>query len=198
MIGSRIVAEAAARNHEVLAAARAKTRIAEADRVEPVGLDVNDAAAVAALAERVDVVVSAVSPRGGGDPVTEALAFTTSLAEVGRQTGKRIAMVGGAGTLHLADGTPVAPMVPPPYREEAIAMRRAYTTLVAADIDFVVLAPSGQIEPGQRTGEFRTGGNVMLTNEAGEGQISAEDYAIALLDELEHPAHFRTVFTVGY
>lgn len=197
MIGSRIMREALGREHAVVAAARNPGRITEVG-VDKLSLDVNDSAAVAAVAEHVDVVVSAVAPRASGDPTKDALAFTRSLIEVHRETGKRIVMVGGGGTLHLPDGTPVAPLVPEPYSEEAKAMRRAYGLLVAEDIDFVVLAPSGTIAPGERTGTFRLGGRVVIAGEDGEGRISAEDFAVALLDEIEQPKHFRTVFTVGY
>ncbi len=198
MIGSRVLREATSRGHQVIAAARGLDKISDAAGVEKLALDVNDPRAVAAAAERVDVVVSAVSPRSSGDATKDALAFTQSLIAAHRQTGKRIVMVGGGGTLHLPDGTPLAPLVPEAYREEAKAMRRAYGLLVAEDIDFTVLAPSGMIEPGERTGVFRLGGRVMLAGDDGEGRISAEDYAVALVDEIEQPKHFRTVFTVGY
>lgn len=198
MIGSRIVSEAVSRDHKVLAAARNPDTIPTSPAVEAVALDVNDTRAVARLAERVDLVVSAVSPRSSGDAMNDAIAFTESLISVYRQTGKRIVMVGGGGTLHLPDGRPIAPLVPEAYREEAKAMRRVYGLLVDEDIDFTVLAPSGMIAPGERTGVFRLGGRVLLAGADGEGRISAEDYAVALLDEVEAPKHFRTVFTVGY
>lgn len=198
MIGSRIADEAVRRGHHVLAAARTTQKLEASDLLTPLALDVNNVNDVAAHAEQADVVISAVSPRSSGRPTEDALAFTRSLVEVSRNTGTRILMVGGGGTLQHPDGRPVTSTVPETYRAEAEAMRRAYGALVAEDIDFAVLAPSGMIAPGERTGTFRLGGRVVLSDADGNSQISAEDYAIAMLDEAEQPRHFRTVFTVAY
>lgn len=82
---------------------------------------------------------------------------------------------------------------------EATTMREAYALLVAADIEFTVLAPGGMIEPGERTGHFRLGDRTMLVDEQGnKNRISAEDYALAMLNEVEEPRHFRTLFNVAY
>ena len=198
MIGSRILKEAVSRGHQVIASARNLEKISVSKGVEAIALDVNNADAVAAQAMRVDMIVSAISPRNSGDPYKDAKAFAESLVEVQRATGKRVVMVGGAGTLHLPDGTPIAPTLPDAYRDEAKAMRKVYGLLVSEDIDFTFLAPAGMIMPGERTGNFRIGGNVLLIDNEGNSQISAEDYAVALMDEVETPKHFRTVFTVGY
>lgn len=198
MIGSRILKEAISRGHQVTASARNPEKIEVPNNVEAIALNVNNVDAVTAQAARADVIISAVSPRNSGDPYEDALSFAESLIKVQRATSKRIVMVGGGGTLHLPDGTPIAPTLPDAYRDEAMAMRKVYGLLVSEDVDFTFLAPSGMIMPGERTGNFRIGGSVVLIDAEGNSQISAEDYAMALLDEVETPKHFRTVFTVGY
>ena len=65
-------------------------------------------------------------------------------------------------------------------------------------LDWTVLSPSAHIEPGQRTGVFRLGSEQLLVDAKGESRISLEDYAVAMIDELEKPAHSRQRFTVGY
>lgn len=199
MIGSRILAEALARGHSVTAAVRDTSKLTAAKGVQAAAVNVNDAAAVAELAASADLVISAVSPRNSGDAVKDATTFTEALIEMQRKTGKRLLMVGGGSSLQMPDGASVLDSTPDFILPEATGMRRAYAMMVSADIDFVVLAPSGDIGPGERTGQFRIGGRTMLTNASGgKGNISAEDFSVALLDEAEKPRHFRTVFTVGY
>jgi len=198
MVGSRIVDEAVARGHDVIAAAR--TEITETrDNVVNFALDINDVDVLSEVASRADVVVSAVSPRNSGDAVNDAKAFTSSLIEVHRRTGKRILMVGGSSSLNMPDGRSALELTPDPILPEATGMRKAYAMLVSADIDFTVLAPGGGIAPGERTGVFRTSGRTMLTDaDGGKSHVSAEDYAVAMLDEVVAPTHFRTIFNVAY
>lgn len=198
MIGSRILKEAVSRGHQVIAAVRNPAKIEMSNEVEAIALDINNVQDVLVQAARADIIISAVSPRNSGDPYQDAQGFAKALIKVQRATGKRVVMVGGAGTLHLPDGTPIAPTLPDAYRDEAKAMRKVYGLLVSEDIDFTFLAPAGMIMPGERTGNFRIGGSILLMDDKGNSQISSEDYAVALLDEVETPRHFRTVFTVGY
>ncbi|MEM9279768.1 MAG: NAD(P)H-binding protein [Pseudomonadota bacterium] len=199
MVGSRILDEAVTRGHEVTAAVRSPEKIETKQGVTAVKLDVNDAAAVTANAQAADVVVSAVSPRNSGDAVKDAEEFTRSLIEAHEKTGKRILMVGGGSSLNMPDGTNCLELTPETILPEATGMRKAYAMMVTADIDFAVLAPGGMINPGEKTGKFRLAGRTMLTNdEGGKSNISAEDYAIAMLDEIETPKHFRTIFNVAY
>lgn len=199
MIGSRILSEAVSRGHHVTAAARNPQTIEPQADIVPVALDIEDSEAVSALARRADVVISAVSPRSSGDALRDAARSTVSLVAAGRDSGTRVIMVGGAASLHMPDGTAVLDHLPDALRPEALGMRRAYGTLVAEDIDFVVLAPGGMIEPGARTGDFRTAGRQILTTpEGGMSRISAEDFAIAVLDEATTPQHFRTIRNIGY
>ncbi|MEP1328195.1 NAD(P)H-binding protein [Pseudophaeobacter sp.] len=195
MIGSRLVAEAEARGHQVVAGSRNGAAVGSA---RSLAIDVADRPAVAAAAQDVDVVIGAVSPRSSAETMAEALAYGDALIAAAQDSGKPMMVVGGAGTLNLPDGTPVAEIVPAPYQAEAKAMRALYEKLAASAANFTVLAPAGLIEPGERTGIFRLGGRELLVDEAGNSRISAEDYAVALLDEVEAPKHPRQVFTAAY
>ncbi len=199
MVGSRLLSEALERNHHVIAAARSPQSIQPHGRVTAVALDITDPQAAITIAQGADVIISAVSPRNTGDALNDAAASTNTLIELHKATGKRVVTVGGAASLHLPDGTPVVTYIPDEILPEAQAMRRAYGTLVAADIDFTVVAPGGMIAPGARTGKFRVAQRQILTGaDGGMSHISAEDFAIAVLDEVETPQHFRTIINVGY
>ncbi|MAC79448.1 MAG: hypothetical protein CML66_15460 [Rhodobacteraceae bacterium] len=198
MVGSRIVTEALGRGHEVIGAARSPEKLAAAPGLTPLKLEVTDGAAVAAAAGGVDAIIGAVSPRSTGNPAEEMAAIMKGYIDGATGAGKPLVVVGGAGTLNLPDGTPVADVVPEMYAPEAKAMRAAYALLEASDADYSFLAPAGEIAPGDKTGTFRTGGREYLTDADGNSRISAEDFAIALLDEAESPSHKRAVFTVAY
>lgn len=196
MIGSRITAEALGRGHEVIAATRNPGKIEARDGLTAIALDVTDAPALSRAATGVDAVIAAVSPRNTGDAVAEALTYAETLIASMGET--RLLLVGGAGSLNLPDGTAVADVVPEPYRSEAKAMRAAFEKIAASDIDFTVLAPAGTVQPGARSGNFRLGDRTLLIDAEGNSRISAEDYAVAMLDEAESPAHRRQIFTAAY
>jgi putative NADH-flavin reductase len=115
-----------------------------------------------------------------------------------RETGKRLFVVGGAGSLTLPDGTSIAETLPDAYRAEALGMRGVRDRLKASDLDWTFFSPAAAIAPGERTGVYRLGGTVLLADDKGESRISAEDYAHALVDELEHPKHRRQQMTIAY
>jgi putative NADH-flavin reductase len=153
---------------------------------------------VAAQARDVDVIVTATSPRGGGDPAAEARAVGDAAIAAARQAGRRLFVVGGAGSLNLPDGRPLAETLPDAYRPEALAMRGVLDSLKASDIDWTFFSPAAMISPGTKTGTYRLGTTTLLSNDKGESRISAEDYADALVNELEQPAHRRSQMTIAY
>lgn len=196
MVGSRIVNEALSRGHDVVAATRNPDRIEARAGLTAEALDVTDVKRLSELAAGVDTVISATSPRSSGKPEEEAVSYATALIAALGKT--RLVMVGGAGSLNLPDGTPVADVVPDAYAAEARAMRSAYERIKASDLDYTVQAPAGEIAPGERTGRFRLQTDVLLSDAEGNSRISAEDYAVALLDEVEHPQFRRQLFTAAY
>jgi putative NADH-flavin reductase len=198
MIGSRILAEAAGRGHPVIAAARHPEKIAAGANIRAVQLDATDAEAFIALARQADVIVTATSPRGGGDPMQEAKAVGDAAIAAARATGKRLVVVGGAGSLLLPDGRPVAETLPPAYRGEALAMRAVLDSLKTSDINWTFFSPAASIAPGKRSGHYRLGTTTLLSDKNGDSRISAEDYAQALVNELETPGHLRAQMTIAY
>ena len=198
MIGSRILSEAVSRGHCVIAAARHPDKIAKGPNVQAVQLDATDAKAFSALAAKADAIVSATSPRGGGDPMVEAKAVNDAAMTAARTNGKRLVVVGGAGSLSLPNGAPVAETLPAAYRGEALALRSVLDTLKKSDIDWTFFSPAMIIAPGQRTGRYQLGTTTLLSNDKGESRISAEDYAHALVNELESRAHSRQQMTIAY
>lgn len=191
-VGSRILAELLARGHAVTAIARNPAALAGQPGVTVKTGDVHDQPALAALLEGHDAVISSVHFTAS-DPV--------KLLEAVRASGvKRYLVVGGAGSLEVAPGVKLidSPQFPAEYRQEAAAGSAYLDRLRGeAELDWTFLSPSAMIGPGTRTGTFRLGTDQLLVNETGSS-ISYEDYAVALVDELETPAHSRKRFTVGY
>jgi len=110
-------------------------------------------------------------------------------------------VVGGAGSLEVAPGVALidTPQFPAAYKAEASAGRDFLNVLRGEQaLDWTFLSPSALFEPGPRTGRFRLGTDSLLVDADGNSAISMEDYAIALVDELEQPNHSRQRFTVGY
>ena len=198
MIGSRILTEAAGRGHPVIAAARHTDKIAAGPNIRPVQLDATDVPAFTALAREADVIVMATSPRGGGDPMQEARALGDAAIATARASGKRLVVVGGAGSLNLPDGRSYADTLPSTYRGEALAMRAVLDSLKTSNVNWTFFSPASQIAPGERTGKYRLGTTTLLSDQHGDSRISAEDYAKALVDEVESPAHLRAQMTIAY
>lgn len=201
MIGSRILNELTQRGHTVTAVVRDPSRVKAGGSVTAVKGDLTDPADVAAKLEKADAVISSYSPGQG----TEAalLPAVRSLIEGARKAQvKRVLVVGGAGSLFVAPGVTLTESgyLPPEYKAIAIAHEDALGILrnSASDLEWTNLSPAAFIQPGERTGTFRLGTDSLLTDAEGKSSISAEDYAIALVDELERPQHIRQRFTVAY
>ncbi len=190
--GSAIAAELAARGHDVTGIARHPERIAATPGLMAVAGDADNPGALAALLAGHDAAVSAIffSKSDAG-----------KLIEAVKQAGvPRYAVVGGAASLEVTPSVRLfdSPDFPDAYREEAGAGIRFLEALrQEAELDWVFLSPSAEFDEGPRTGQFRIGGDQLLTGPDGS-RISFADYAIALADELERPAHHRQRFTVGY
>ena len=113
----------------------------------------------------------------------------------------RLLVVGGTGSLETTPGNQLLDSsdFPEEYKAEALAMREVLKLLKQEEeLNWTFLCPSMNIEPGERTGKFRLGGDELIVDAKGESRISCEDYAMAMIDELETPKHVRLRFTVGY
>ena len=190
--GSRILKELSDRGHHVTAIARSPEKIATLPNVVAKKGDVFDQTGLSKLLAGHDAVISSVHFTAS-DPVT--------LIEAVRASGvPRYLVVGGAGSLEIAPGQRVVdlPDLPAAYKAEATKGAEFLDLLKQeTQLDWTFLSPSAEFVPGERTGKFRIGKDNLLSNEDGS-RISFEDYAIALVDEIEKPQHSRQRFTVGY
>ena len=198
-LGSRTLREAVSRGHDVTAVVRREGALSPAAHVQVVQADARDADEVARFAAGHDAVVSAVSARREGDaPIPEVVqAVDDGLRKAGVP---RLFVLGGAGSLEVAPGVQLVdtPEFPEAYKAEALQQREALNVIRASDVNWTYLSPAAEISPGERTGRYRTGGDQLLTDAEGRSFISAEDYAVAVLDELERAEHERQRFTVAY
>lgn len=199
MIGSRVLDELVRRGHSVIAVVRHPEKVKPADEVTVTQGDVTRPADVAAAAKDADAAVSAYSPPPT-DPGMISDAARALIAGLNEAGVKRLIVVGGAGSLEVAPGVQLVdtPSFPPAWMAIALAHRDVLPVLKESDLDWSYFSPAAMIEPGQRTGRFRLGGTRLIANDHGESKISAEDYAVALVDELEKSRHLRQQFTVGY
>ncbi len=192
-IGSRLLAELTSRGHQVTAIVRNPEKVPQGAGVSARKGDVHDKDGLATLLAGHDAVISAVH-FSASDPAT-------LLAAVKQSGVKRYLVVGGAGSLEVAPGVKLfdTKEFPAIYLDEA-RKGGAFLDLLKGEsgLDWTFLSPSALIEPGERTGSFRLGKDQLLVDDKGQSRVSAEDYAIALVDELEKPAHSRRRFTVGY
>jgi len=191
--GSRISAELARRGHNVTAIARNPEKIARQATVTPTAGDVMDQAGLVRLLTGHDVAISSVHFLAS-DPVK--LIGAAKESKVGRYL-----VVGGAGSLEVAPGVRLVttPGFPVAYKAEA-EKGAAFLDLLRAEkeLNWTFLSPSALFVAGERTGKFRLGTDQLLTAADGKSSISFEDFAVALADEIERPAHIRQRFTIGY
>ena len=200
--GAHIVAEAVARGHDVVSVAR-KAPVDPVPGVTYVEGSVLDLDALGDVLAGADVVVSALSPRG--DMSDRLLDVLRDLADRLTGTRTRLAVVGGAmGSLSAPGGPRLWDLgVPEEYRHEAGVGVETLDLLQASDpgLDWFLVHPPkafGAWVPGERTGSYREGGDVVVEDADGESFISGADFAIALVDEIDEPRRHRDRFTVGY
>ena len=196
--GSRILTELLLRGHDVTAVAR--NPMGFPAHVKSVKDDLSDVNKIVEVITGADAVVSAYAPPP--DDTDQLLPVTERLIEAVRKAGKntRLIVVGGAGSLEVAPGVTIltSGQIPAAWVSIATSHEKALRTLKNSDINWTYFSPAGFFEPGQRTGKFRLGTDQLISDAQGNSRISLEDYAIALVDELEKPAHQRARFTIGY
>jgi len=201
-IGSALLKEALARGHAVTALVGQPDKLAAAERLQASATDVLDSERLASQLRGHDAVISAFSGHAQADVYDYYMRGIRSIIAAAKQAqAPRLLVVGGAGSLNTAAGTQVidSPDFPAQWRATAAGARDALALLRSEqDLNWTMLSPSAMIAPGQRSGSFRLGRDELLTDAAGNSRISLEDYAAAMIDELERPAHPRQRFTVGY
>ncbi|MBV2152735.1 NAD(P)-dependent oxidoreductase [Kitasatospora sp. SUK 42] len=223
VIGSRIVTEALQRGHRVTAFSRDASAITDPrENLSWASVDVLDAASIAAVLPGLDVLISGYQPgnaakdfddavrRAIADPTVYATAARALLKALDSHPRTRLIVIGGAGSLEIAPG-----VVRTDHEElvhealDALGLPREYTAAVLGHRDalnvlrlsnrlWTYFSPAELIAPGERTGRFRIGGDQPVLDADGRSRISAEDAAVALIDEAELPRFVQRRFTIGY
>jgi putative NADH-flavin reductase len=192
-VGSRLVDETLSRGHQLTAVARKASRLVPDEKLTFSAADATDPERLSRALAGHDVVISATPFR---QVKPESL-----ISAVRRSGVKRYLVVGGAGSLEVSPGHALvdSPGFPALYKEEALAGKAFLEALRKVDdLDWTMLSPSALFTDGKRTGIFHLGHNALLTAADGKSWISFQDFAVAMLDEVEHPQHIRQRFTVGY
>jgi hypothetical protein len=205
-IARRIAREALDRGHQVTAVVRDPSTFQKYDdRLEVTQGDATDAASVARAAHGADAIVNAISPRPSpsGRPASSLVDGARAVIAGAKRAGiERLIAVGGASSLEVAPGMRLfdAPGFPEVYKAEAregIESLDVYRN-ESGDLDWTFISPAAEIGPAERTGKYRTGGDRLLTDKDGRSFISYEDYAVALVDELERGRNRRRRMAVAY
>jgi uncharacterized protein len=204
-VGNKIMVEALLRGHKVTALARrAVAQLAPMPGLTLKDIDIADTKALGDALKGHDAIITSVSPGPNAPDVFNAFVagHKAVIAGIKASGVKRVLAVGGAASLKLADGTVFldSEQWPNEFNKDAVKGTRELMYLLkdVPELDWVFLSPSVFLEPGKRTGKYRSGKDHVLFDANGRSHISREDYAVAMIDELERPAHHRERFTVGY
>jgi putative NADH-flavin reductase len=202
-IGGTVAAEALNRDHFVTAIARETSQVKlNHKRLRVIIGDATDHASVATAVAGHDAVVAAIGGRREGRHDVVPAAVRALLIGLDRADVRRLVWVGGAGSLEVEPGIMLidTPRFPAGLKAEASAQVAALRLFRACPegIQWSFFSPAAQLEKGTRSGKFRIGGDQLLTDENGDSRISVQDYAVALVDEIERPMHIRRRFTIAY
>ena len=203
-VGSQLLNEALNRGHEVTAIVRRTDRLPEHPNLTAKQGEIMDTEALADLLAGHEAVIAAFNPDRTmpGDVYERMVAGAKSIIAATKLSGiKRLLVVGGAGSLEVAPGQQLIdqPSFPPEWKGGAGGTRQfLYLLKDEPELDWTFLSPAAMFEPGERTGQFRLGGDQMLVDAEGRCRISTQDYAVAMIDELEEPKHTRKRFCVAY
>jgi putative NADH-flavin reductase len=197
--GKEIVKELLSRGHKVTAVARKLDSLKAEEGLTAKTDDLSNVEKIAEIIKGADAVVNAYAPPPAD---TDALLGVTErqIAAVKKVGGVRLLVVGGAGLLEVAPGVTLIKSghLPVEYLPIAIAHENALEILRKSDINWTYLSPAAFFVQGERTGKFRLGTKELISDAKGESKISFADYAIALVNEIEKPAHERASYSIGY
>lgn len=202
-VGSAILKEALDRGHRVTGIVRRPDKLTPRQGLRAAIGDVYDSASLAVLITGNDALISAFNP-GWQDPnlyADQVRGTACIISAIKAASIKRVLWVGGAGGQEVSPGTRLVddPNFPAAIKPGSLATINALEQLrKEPSLDWSFLAPSAQMKPGARSGKFRSGGAQLLADASGKSWISVEDFAVAMIDELERPAHVHQRFTVGY
>jgi putative NADH-flavin reductase len=202
-LGQGILDEALSRGYEVVAVVRDPSRLTQHnDKLKVVTGDVANPASWLDAVRGVDAVVASLSARRDGNPDSIPANAGVLLDNLPKAGVKRLLWVGGAGSLEVAPGVKVIddPHFPDAWKPEANAQGNALDVfrVSKADVDWTYISPAALIEDGERSGKYRVGGDQLLVDAKGVSRITVADYAVALLDRIEHHDALRQRITVAY
>lgn len=204
-VGTAILNELLNRGHKVTAIVRNPQKVSvKNDRLKVVKANVEDTETIIEACKGKDAVISAYNPGWTNPNIYEETQrnYPLILKSAKRSGVNRLLCVGGAGTLFCAPGLRVVDsgVIPEAIMGGVKSLGEFYlnTLMNEHDIDWVFFSPAGTLEPGERTGKFRLGKDDLIVDADGNSHISVEDYAVAMVDELEKPAHHFERFTIGY
>ncbi|MFD9304226.1 NAD(P)-dependent oxidoreductase [Streptomyces sp. NPDC060048] len=204
-IGSAIAGELLSRGHSVTGVTRTGEIAGNShDGLNVVAGDATSADTVAELSARgYDAVASAVGPKLGVDDDHKIIvgAANALIEGLTRSGVRRVVVLGGAGSLEVAPGVKVIdnPNFPAVWKQNALAQSEALGLYRKADaLDWTFISPAAQIEPGERTGSYRVGGDQLVVDAEGQSRISIADYAVAFADVLERGDAIQSRITVAY
>ncbi|ROU00729.1 NAD(P)-dependent oxidoreductase [Marinobacter sp. R17] len=201
-IGSALREEALSRGHSVTALVTRPDRLTARPGLTIRMVDVQDTAALTEALGGYDAVLSAFSGHAQSDVAGYYnRGFDSILAAATGAQVSRLLVVGGAGSLEVAPGQLLidTPAFPAEYKATAEGARYALESLRhQSDVAWTMLSPAAMIAPGERTGDYQLGTDQLLTDADGNSRISVEDFAKAMIDELESPQHPNRRFTLAY
>lgn len=207
-VGNAILNELLERGHRVTAVVRNTSKITvKSENLEVKEIDVENAPAIIEAMKGKDAVISAYNP-GWSNPnmYEDTLRVYPKILEEVKESGvKRLLIVGGAGSLFVKPGLRLVDTgtLPEAWLPGVKSMAKFYleTLVNEKELDWVFFSPAanlGNLTTGVRTGKFRLGKDDLIVDEKGESFISVEDYALAMVDELEQENHHQERFTIGY
>jgi len=204
-VGSAILNEALDRGHKVEAVVRHPEKITTVHKnLVVTQSDVSFIDNVTEVCKGADAVISAYNPGWKNPEIAEETTrvYRVILEGVRKSGVKRFLVVGGAGSLFVSPGKRLmdSGVIPESFIPALRALAGIYLNDLVSEkrIDWVFFSPAGNLQPGKRTGKFRLGKDDLIVNETGESKISVQDYAVAMIDEVEKPAHHQERFTIGY
>ena len=201
-IGSALRQEALQRGHRVTALVSHPERLEPAANLTVTKADALDSTALSGQLRGHDAVLSAFSGHAQDDVYGYYMKGFRSILDAVKSAGvPRLLVVGGAASLEVAPGKLLfdSPDFPDAYKATAKgALEALHLLREEPELDWTLLSPAAEIFPGERSGHFRLGGDQLLSDDQGHSRISVQDYAVAMIDELEEPAHSRRRFSVAY
>ena len=202
-VGAAVLQEALDRGHQVTGIVRQPEKLPQHAALTAVAGDAYDAEALARSLIGHDAVIHAFNPGWGQANIRELFIQGTRAiyAAVKRAGIGRLLVVGGAGSLYVAPGLQLLDTAdfPAEYKEGAEGARQALNLIrEESTLEWSFVSPPALLQPGERSGRFRLGGDQLLMNGEAPAGISVADLAVAIIDELEQPQHIRQRFTVGY